>query len=483
MKKILVHIGLTDTRAAIIGNEQLVELFIEKSKEELLGNIYTGKVINVLPGMEAAFIDIGIGKNAFLYVNDAIPLNNGEIDENINIKNVLIEGQHLLVQVLKEPIGNKGPRVTTHISLAGRFLVYMPEANYVGISRRITGEVDRDHLKEIGESLKSENEGLIIRTVAFDSDKKHLENDLNFLRNLWQTIKIRSNSASPPSLIHKDLDLGLRLVRDLLAEDVSQFIVDNGYEFKRIKEMVQLLAPQFVNRMHLYSGKTHIFDAFNIQSDIDKTTKRKIWLKSGGYLIIDRTEALTVIDVNTGKYIGQSNLADTVLKTNLEAAVEIAKQLRLRDIGGIIIIDFIDMGEETHKVKVLAVLEHEMKKDRTKSNILGLTQLGLVEMTRKKVRQSIDSMLLKPCPFCEGVGRVISEDEVIDKIEREIIAYKNNNTVENLIIEVNPYLSAHLFNNNRSAIKRLEEISSKKITIKENNSYHFHQYSIQISLN
>lgn len=481
MKNIIVHVGDNDYKAAIIEDERLAEYYIEKPSKELVGNIYIGKVVNVLPGMQAAFIDIGIGKNAFLYVNDAIPFYE-DVEIQPSIKEILKEGQKIIVQVQKEPFGNKGPRVTTHISLPGRYLVYMPNVNYVGISRRIVDEDERNRLKEFGESIKNENEGLIIRTVASEASNEQMIKDLNFLKNLWKTISEQSKQGVIPSLIYKDLDLIPRLIRDVFTEEVNQFVLDSGYEYKRVKELVQLSSPELVDRFHHYAGREHIFDVYNIQIEIDKATKRKVWLKSGGYIIIDKTEALTSIDVNTGKYIGQSTLEETVLKTNLEAAVEIARQLRLRDIGGIIIIDFIDMEKEENGKKVLDILEEEMKKDRTKSNVLGLTQLGLVEMTRKKVRQSLDSTILKPCPVCDGLGRVISEEELISKIEREIIHYREHNSVHSLTIDVHPHILTYLKANDGEKIKHLEKISDKKINIKGDETIQYNQYSVHFEI-
>lgn len=481
MKKIYINSGTEQIKGAVLENEQLVEYFIEKPTEELVGNIYIGKVINVLPGMQAAFVDIGVGKNAFLYVSDALPPNEEESVNIPNIREVLKEGQKIIVQVLKEPFGNKGPRVTTHISLPGRYLVYMPNANYVGISRRITDEADRNHFKELGEKIREADEGLIIRTVTSDANEEQITKDLKFLRSLWQTISEQSKKGAVPSLIYKDLDLISRLVRDLFSEEVRQFVIDNGFEYKRVKDIVANSTPELSDRIYHYTGKEHIFDAYNIQTEIDKITKKKVWLKSGGYIIIDKTEALTVIDVNTGKFIGQSNLEDTVFKTNIEAAIEISKQLRLRDIGGIIIIDFIDMESEENGQKILATLQTEMKKDRTKSNILGITQLGLVEMTRKKVRKSKDTILLRPCPVCDGSGTVIPEVEIINKIEREVTNYKEHTSIKTLTIDVHPLLIHYL--RSETVLKRLEQLSDKKISLNADENLHYHQYNVHFKLN
>ncbi|OEF98037.1 hypothetical protein BHF71_03175 [Vulcanibacillus modesticaldus] len=480
MKKIIVNIAHNQSRAAILEDGRLIEFYVEKPTEKLVGNIYIGKVVNVLPGMQAAFVDIGIGRNAFLYVGDAININENEKGKVLpNINEVLKEGQKLIVQVKKEPFGTKGPRVTAQISLPGRYLVYMPNGSHIGVSKKITDDEERNRLRTLGDSLRQEQESLIIRTKATEASDEQLKRDIEFLRGLWLSTTEQSKKINTPSLIYKDLDLVARLVRDLLTEDVLQFVIDDGFEYRKIKEMIKHSAPEFVERLSLYTDKQHIFDAYDIQAEIDKATRRKIWLKSGGYIIIDKTEALTVIDVNTGKYIGHSRLEDTVLKTNLEAAVEIARQLRLRDIGGIIIIDFIDMENEDNRLKILEVLEEELKKDSTKSKVLGLTQLGLVEITRKKVRQSLDSVLLRSCPMCDGTGRVISEDEIYRKIEREIASFKEHTSIKSLIIEVHPLMVPYFKGTNQDNLQYLEKISDKLIYIKGNSNLHFHHYNIQ----
>lgn len=483
MRKIIIDYNKDRLRAALLENEHLVEFHVEKPSEELVGNIYVGKVVNVLPGMQAAFVDIGIDRNAFLFIADVMMPNNdkdydNEIErEDININEVLQQGQTVLVQVKKEAFGKKGPRVTTYISIAGRFIVYMPNSNYIGVSKKITDENERDLLKKLGENILKDNEGMIIRTRAMDVNDQYLNDDLKFLRSVWDTILENSKKLSAPNLVYKDLDLSFRLIRDLFSEDVEQFIIDDGYEYARIKEFINKTTPEYVDRLYFYQGK-NIFDAYDIQHEIDKLTKRKVWLKSGGYIIIDKTEALTAIDVNTGKYIGHSRLEDTIFKINMEAAVQIAKELRLRDIGGIIIIDFIDMELQEHGDEIISALEMELKNDRTRSSVLGLTQLGLVEMTRKKVRQSIDNVLLRPCPACDGEGKIFSEEEIFDKIKREVFALKEYTIVNVLILVVHPFIADLLNKNEGKLLHTLEEISDKSIKIREDcgvnlNSYRF----------
>ncbi|MGD9677312.1 MAG: ribonuclease E/G [Vulcanibacillus sp.] len=484
MKKIIINFNPDRLRAAVLEDGHLVEFHVEKPSKELVGNIYVGKVVNVLPGMQAAFVDIGIERNAFLYIGDALPIKEDETErEEINISEVLQQGQTILVQVKKEAFGNKGPRVTTHISIPGRFIVYMPESKYIGVSKKITDEVDRSKLKSLGESLVRDNEGMIIRTKTFEVDIEQINDDLNFLRGIWDSIYEQSKNKPIPSLIYKDLDLIARLIRDIFTEDVEQLIIDNEYEYAKVSEIIKMTVPEYSDRLEVYQGEEDIFSAFDIQHEIDKALRRKVWLKSGGYLVIDKTEALTVIDVNTGKYIGHSRLEDTVFKINTDAAVEIAKQLRLRDIGGIIVIDFIDMEIEEHAKEIVNVLEIELKRDRTKSSVLGFTQLGLVEMTRKKVRRSLDNILLRTCPMCEGEGKVNSEEEIFNNIKREATTFREFTFSGNVILEIHPFNAALLNRNEEELLKKLIEISEKEIQIKENyfinlNSYKF-QYKVK----
>ncbi|HHW30250.1 MAG TPA: Rne/Rng family ribonuclease [Clostridiaceae bacterium] len=419
--EILVDVGIDETRVALIENRELVEFYIERtSSERLVGNIYRGKVSSILPGMQAAFIDIGYEKNAFLYVGDASARTNyAEEEEELfeeggefHIEDILVPGQEITVQVIKEPIGNKGPRVTTYITLPGRYLVLLPNANYIGISRRIENEEERNKLKKIAEEIKPDGMGLIVRTVSEGMVAEDFKQDLNFLCKLWESIKQRERVSSAPRCLHRDFNLVYRAVRDLFTKDITRFIINDRQEYKKVLEYVEMISPGLKYRVEYFNNGYNLFDFYQVESKIMKALSRKVWLKCGGYLVIDRTEALTVIDVNTGKYTGKNSLEDTVLKTNLEAAKEIAKQLRLRDIGGIIIIDFIDMHEESHQQMVLDELKQSLKKDRTKTTVVGMTGLGLIEMTRKKVRQELQTMLNVDCPYCNGTGKTLLSEPV-----------------------------------------------------------------------
>jgi ribonuclease G len=474
-KEIIVHVDKEETRAAVLEDDVLVELYMERPvRQRLAGNIYKGRVENVLPGMQAAFVNIGLEKNAFLYVSDAVSAkSNGEDDEilesmkNISIKDVLHQGQPLLVQINKEPIGTKGARVTTHITLPGRYLVLMPNVEYVGVSRRIENDKERDRLRSIAEKARPKGMGLIVRTVAEGKDEEELVQDTKFLARLWKKIKSKEKNASPPALLHRDLGLIERMIRDVFSTEVDRFVIDSKSEYDRVLDLVEIISPELKNRIelfHLHDG--NIFDAYGIEQEIEKATKRKIWLKCGGYIVIDRTEALTAIDVNTGKFVGSTSLASTVLKTNLDAAVEIARQIRLRNIGGIIVIDFIDMDASADQERVLSVLEEALRKDRIKANILGITQLGLVEMTRKKSAQGLEDMMFRLCPCCEGKGKVLSEETMSKKVEREIRKLLKHSVIEAILIEVHPSVAGLLIGTGGSRLKELEKETGKHIFIR-----------------
>lgn len=443
MNRIVVDVGINETRLAFLENEELVELYIErKNNKRIVGNIYKGRVTNVLPGMQAAFVDIGLEKNSFLYVKDALPQEltseEAEAFKDLSIRDVLKPGQEVVVQVIKEPIGTKGARVTTHITLPGRYLVLMPYTDYVGVSRRIGDEAERERLKTEIEEIKPTNMGVIVRTVAEGEAKEDFKDDIKFLLKLWQKIEKEKKLGFAPRLVYKDFDLVNRTIRDIFNQDIQTFVINDETEYKNSKELLELISPSLKDRLELFNDDMEdIFQHFNIESQINKGISRKVWLKSGGYIVIDTTEALTVIDVNTGKYVGTTDLEDTVYQTNLEATTEIAKQLRLRDIGGIIIVDFIDMTNEIYEQDVLNKLEKALCKDRTKTKILGITHLGLVEITRKKVRQRLDFLLQKKCSCCEGSGKVLSEYTLLRKIEKQMKRISNHTSCQAVIFELN----------------------------------------------
>ncbi len=479
MKEIIVDSSLNQTRVALMENRELVELYIERdNNKRTVGNIYKGRVVNVLPGMQAAFVDIGFEKNAFLFIKDIVHTKKVE-NRDISIKDVIKSGQEIMIQIVKEPMGTKGARVTTYLTLPGRYLVLMPYENYVGISRRITNEGERDRLKKIIEEIKPHDMGIIVRTAAEGIEEKELKEDLKFLLKLWQKIDQEKNLGFPPRMIYKDLDLLQRTMRDIFINDIHQLIVNDKEKYKEMIDFIDLLSPHLKNRIEYFDLDMNIFDYYHIESMIKKAIERRVWLKSGGYLIIDETEALTVIDVNTGKYVGNKDLEDTVLKINREAAKEIAKQLRLRDIGGIIIVDFIDMNSHDGEKEVLKILEKELEKDRTKTNVLGITQLGLLEMTRKKVRERIDCILQKKCPYCEGKGRVLSEYTVIQNIEKEVKRIVVHTNAEAILIEVNPCVEDILNEEERRFLNELEELLDIKLFIRGVDTVHASQLKVK----
>jgi ribonuclease G len=491
LKEIIVNVAEEETRVAVLEDQTLVEIYIERSlNQRLVGNIYKGRVENVLPGMQAAFVNIGLEKNAFLYVEDALPPrvhHEHEEEEReekadipqVNISDVLKEGQEIVIQIIKEPIGTKGARVTTHITLPGRFLVLMPNVDYIGISRRIDSEEERERLKTIAEKIKPEGMGLIVRTVAENLEEEDFIQDINLLTKLWKKISNRAFTGPVPNIIHKDLELIHRILRDLFNEDVDRLLIDSRYEYEKVLELVDIIAPSLKCKVHL-SEQDKIFEKYHIDLEIEKILKRKVWLKCGGYLIIDQTEALTAIDVNTGKFVGTTNLADTVLKTNIDAAVEIARQIRLRNIGGIIIIDFIDMLTDEDRQKVLTTLDEEIKKDKTKTNVLGITQLGLVEMTRKKVRQGLENVLLKPCPYCEGKGKVLSEETVSILVKNELYELANRTTAEAILVEAHPSVAALLIGTGGSNLRDLEYKTKKNILVRGSELIHIEKFELKL---
>jgi len=479
-KEILADVDRDQIRIGVLEDRQLVEYYVERTNEErVIGNIYKGRVANVLPGIQAAFVDIGLEKNAFLYVGDMYNFKHNSEDEVVyeaiaktSIKDILHVGQEILVQVVKESMGTKGARVSMNITLPGRYLVLMPMVDYIGISRRIENEEERQRLKELAERIRPPHMGVIVRTVAEGIDIDELKADMEYLMRLWDNIQKKQKAAKAPRLIYKDMNLLARIVRDVFTPEVNKFYVNSSYGYEKVREVASFISPSLMDRVCLYMGQEDIFEYFNIESEAQRALERKVWLKSGGYIVIDHTEALTAIDVNTGKFVGSIDLEDTVVKTNLEAAKEIAKQLRLRDIGGIVIIDFIDMNSQEHKKMVIEALEAELKKDRTKAHVLGITNLGLVEMTRKKVRQSLDEVLEKVCPYCEGRGRILSEETMAKKVEREISRIFRTRRGEAVLLEVHPSVAAVVIGAGGSRLSQLEQRYGKYICIKGKDDLH-----------
>ncbi|NMA02031.1 MAG: Rne/Rng family ribonuclease [Clostridia bacterium] len=478
-KEILIQSNEDQTQVAVLEDDQLVEIYIERAvSTRLVGSIYKGRVENVLPGMQAAFVNIGIDKNAFLYVEEALPHGYGAENNGNkpNIRDLLKEGQEILVQVSKEPLGTKGPRVTRQITLPGRFIVLMPNSDYIGISRRINSPEERERLKKIGEDIKPEKMGIILRTVATGVSMEEIKEDLENILSLWKKILNKSSQVKAPFLVHKDLELVKRILRDVVTEDVNRIIVNSRVTHEKIMDIVEPRALQY--KINL-SDDSDLFSKYNIHQELTRALKRKVWLKSGGYIVIDQTEALVSIDVNTGKYIGSTNLEDTVFKTNMEAAVEIARQLRLRNIGGIIIVDFIDMDTPEHKEEIIAKLEEQFQRDKVKTHILGLTSLGLLEMTRKKMRHTLSTVLEKTCPCCEGKGTILSETTLAFRIKEELQETAQRTMAETILLKVNPKVAALLVGPGGMLLKQLESNLKKEIIIQGKEKLAIDEYTLE----
>lgn len=483
MNKIIIDSGFSQSRVALLEKGELVEYHIEsKSLKRLVGNIYKGRVKNVLPGMQAAFVDIGLEKNAFLYVKDAIPqeiLNDRKISSrDISIRDVVKNGQEIIVQVTKEPMDSKGARVTTHLTFPGRYLVLMTNVDYIGLSRRIEDEDERNRLKKVAEEIKPDGLGLIIRTEAENKEKADLEEDIKYLLRLWQKIEKDKKLGFPPKILYKDLDLIHRTIRDLFTDDIGELIINDKESYNTIIDFLDLISPNLKDRVKYFDPGINIFSYYGIEKMIKQALSSKVWLKSGGYIVIDKTEALTIIDVNTGKYVGVNNLSETIINVNKEAVKEIAKQIRLRDIGGIIIIDFIDMLNKESEQEILELLTDELSKDRVRTNVLGMTSLGLVELTRKKVRNRISSILEKKCPYCDGLGMILTPETVISGLENELKRIALHTNSEAVIVELNDEVKKVLCNDMKDYLAEIEKSLKIKIYIKGNNNIHENHYEV-----
>jgi ribonuclease G len=500
-KELVINTTSHETRVALLESGHIAELYIERSREMgIVGNMYRGRVIRVLPGMQAAFVDIGLEKAAFLYVADVLDEiaaveryiegsqarhEPGEEAEEERpplppIEDLLQEGQEILVQVSKEPIGTKGARITSHISLPGRNLVYMPTVDHVGISRRIENEDERTRLRHLVDVIRPAGTGFIVRTAAEGKQADELKADMDYLVGLWEQISQQNPDKGAPCLIHSDLDVTSKVLRDILTEDMSRIIVDSAVGHRKIVSFLDTFMPGHPFQVELYREDEPIFDAFGLEVEISRALGRKVWLKSGGYIIIEQTEALAAIDVNTGRFVGKHNLEDTILKTNLEAVKEVAFQLRLRNIGGLIIIDFIDMEKEAHREKVHAALEEALKLDKSKTNILKISELGLVEMTRKRVRESIGRTLCEPCPYCEGKGYIKSKTTTVYEIFRELQREMHNAPGYRMTLNVHPDIADLLYDEERPGIEELEERYEKQVTIHARPGFHIEQFGILV---
>ncbi len=498
VSEILINATHEEIRVALLEGGQVVEFYIEwKRDASLVGNIYKGKVVKILPGMQSAFIDIGLERAAFLYVadiradieeyapfleeeekGDSVEFISRKGRSDLAIEDLIQSGQEILVHVSKDPIGSKGARVTSYITLPGRYLVLMPNVEHVGISRRIADEQERTRLKTIAETIKLKGYGLIIRTASERCSEEELKKDLDFLILLWENIQREKEKVTAPSLLYSDIDLVFRSVRDLLTQDVERLVIDSAEEYEKIKEFVKTYFPKLLDKIVFYEGQEPIFDAFGVELDISRALGRRVWLKSGGYIVIDQIEAMTVIDVNTGKFVGKEGLEDTILKTNLEAVKEIAYQIRLRNLGGIIIIDFIDMDKPENREKVFNAFNDAMKKDRAKNTIFHISELGLIQMTRKRVRESMGRILCEPCPYCEAKGFVKSPRTLCYEIFRKVTKLARHGS-EKIIVTAHPSVAELLSDEERLGLEEIENRYGIKVIIKEN--IHLHQENYEIA--
>jgi ribonuclease G len=494
--EILINVTREEIRVGLLEGGQVVEFYVERKRDaSLVGNIYKGKVVKILPGMQSAFVDIGLEKAAFLYVadivseiedyapfleedkNNSIELVSKRARQDLPIEELIQEGQELLVQVSKDPMGSKGARVTSYVTLPGRYLVLMPNLEHIGISRRISDETERARLRGIVELIKPKGYGLIIRTASEGCTEEELRKDLEFLLLLWENIQKKRERVVAPCLLYSDLDLAFRSVRDLMSQDVERLVIDDDVEYERIRDFVNTYFPKLLSKIELFSDEESIFDAFGVEVDISRALGRKVWLKSGGYIVIDQTEAMTVIDVNTGKFVGKEDLEDTILRTNLEAVKEIAYQIRLRNLGGIIIVDFIDMEKMENREKVFNAFLEAMKRDRAKNTILHISELGLIQMTRKRVRESLGRVLCEPCSYCEGKGFVKSPRSLCYEIFRRITKLARHGG-EKVIVTAHPSVAELLSDEERSGLEDIESRYGLKVIIKEDSKLHQENYEI-----
>ena len=465
-----------------------VELLIEKRRDSaLVGNIYKGRVTRILPGMQAAFIDIGLERAAFLYVGDiAVQKPKGEHETTLSetradafqkpIQNLLTEGQEIMVQVAKEPIGTKGARVTNNVSIAGRHLVYMPTVEHVGVSRRIVDDAERTRLKDILETLVPQGGGFVARTAAEGRSVEDLEADLEFLRQVWNDILLRKDSSHAPSTLYEEFDILLRAVRDLARPDLTEIIVDDPAGYERIHDFMVRFMPRYVDRLKRYDEQTSVFDTYGIEEELQRAVARQVWLPSGGYLIIDQTEALTAIDVNTGRFVGKKNLHDTILRTNIEASEEIVRQLRLRNIGGIIIIDFIDMDDQANRERIFTDFALALEADPARTNITKISELGLLEMTRKRTRESLKRMLSEPCFYCSGSGLTKSRSTVIQELFRSLLNFSDQFSYPIVQVRVHPRVAERMVKEDRDLFDDLKSRLGRTVEVEPHPEFHLEHY-------
>lgn len=484
-EEVLINITPMECRVALVENGIVQELFVERTaKRGLVSNIYKGKVVRVLPGMQAAFVEIGLSRTAFLHANDIVHLKKELMLEPPPITDLVHEGQMVTVQVIKDMLGSKGARLTTDLSIPSRYLVYIPFGEHIGISQRIESEEERERLKALIRHIRDEHSdslkgGVIVRTAAEGISEEELRQDMAYLIKLWQHINDKKQKVQNPTLIYEELPLYQRIVRDLVIQNISKIYVDSRETFGKLVDFVKEFVPNAEEKLEHYPGERPLFELYNIEDDLQKALSRKVALKSGGYLIIDQTEAMTTVDVNTGSFVGSRTLEDTVFKTNLEATHAIARQLRLRNLGGIIIIDFIDMQEEEHKSQVLKAFEKMLARDHAKTKITQVSELGLVEMTRKRTRESLEHLLCEVCPTCQGRGSIKTAETVCFEIFREILREARAYDAANgYMVIANQKIIDRLLSEESAAVADLELFIAKPIRFQVESLYTQEQYDI-----
>ncbi len=459
----LVSQELEETRVAILEDGELVEFYLERAKKSVVGNVYLGVVKDVLPGMEAAFVDIGLEKNAFLYVDEVVD-REGEDVPRREIQELLHPGQQIMVQVLRDPMGTKGARVTTEITLPGRFVVFMPFTDFVGVSRKLPKD-ERDRLHEIVSGMAAPGLGLIVRTAAAGASAKDLRGDVEFLMRLWKRVLHQSREGLAPEVVYTEMDLALRMVRDVFAEDFARLVTDDRHLHDKIVSFLKKTSPALVRRVDRHKERVGLFDYHGLQPALDAAMKRKVWLPSGGYIAIDRTEALTAIDVNTGRYVGKRSLEETIVKTNLEACAEVVRQVRLRDLGGIIVIDFIDMEDADNRDVVFERFNRELERDRAKNRVVDISPLGLVEMTRKNVSDGPFQILTDVCPTCGGEGRVLSDHSKRIMVHRRMRSILRTGKAEAYLFGLHPDTYELVVEPGQNIVAAMQAETGKPVTL------------------
>ena len=510
-KEMIISSNGHETMVAILEDDLVAEVFVERERHRgVVGNVYKGRVSKVLPGMQSSFIDLGLERDGFLYVAEVVNtleeferLEGGDDDEKgqdgqesrdgkrdeakeqPRIEDLLKEGQEILVQVVKEPLGTKGARLTSHVTMPGRFLVFMPTVDHVGVSRKIDSREERARLRGIVREFREQHGftgGVIIRTAAAGRPKEDIISDLEAFHAIWTDIRQRMESSRAPAVVYREQSLVGKLLRDLLTADFQAIRIDHPQEYQRTLDLVQRILPDLAPKVKLYSKPYPIFDEYGVQAEIDKALKSKVWLKSGGSIVINQTEALVAIDVNTGRYVGKKNsqgrLEDTIVKTNLEAVKEIVRQIRLRDLGGIIVLDFIDMEEKKNRQKVLQAVELELKKDRSPSKALQVSDFGLIIITRKRVKQSLERVMTEPCPYCSGTGTIKSTSTICYEILTEVKKISPDLNGYRLLLRVNPEIARALKEEERDVMRDLKSSIGKEVTIKADFQLHHEQFDV-----